>query len=610
MTDDLTLTAQHGEGLQPRIALVVPPLIHAGVAFTSVAGPEHIGVAYLAASLRRNGFEVKIFNFDLETYLRVMTGEGFVESQPPVEEMASEVLEFRPGFLGISATGPTLEVSLALAAKIRERRPDLHISFGGHQATAAAADLMREEGNIDSIGLGDCDFTLVEAARRVCRGEDLEGMWGFLYRREDGSIGGGWPPNTRPGTLVQLGRSDAEDGDGLYALASLPHPARDDLITIQRRAGVREARMSTSRGCMDFCTFCATSTTSGFRSHTLRPADDVLAEMEELKHTYGIEHFWFVDDNYVSRDPVSQDRAVEIAHKLLERQLGVTMRAYFRADAFDGRPDLLPLLFESGVVTGLIGIESATPRRLQYFGKRCSPQQMRDAVAKVREVGMGLQVGFIFYDPLTSFPDMLADAEFLLEVGEAYILFNFVQNMDVYPGTAFRRLLEKKGLSTAEHAYRGGFRQYVYEDRRIAPLAALMDRLYEKPLVATDRALMRLRAYKVPRLRWLALLDMLPPAARQQTQALYTETEELCRQLGQAHHRWALESIERAEKEVDKEAIERSLARTLAAREPLLDRLEELSRQADDVAAEHPYSPAAAALWNQGEGRLAKCSSR
>lgn len=566
------------------VVLVVPPLVHAGVAFTSVAGPEHMGVAYLAAALRRAGFKVTILNFDLETYIRVMAREEFLREEPSHVEMAEQVLACEPDYVGVSVTGPALESALGIAAEVKKRAPGLHVSFGGHQATATAADLIAEETVIDSIGLGDCDYSIVEVVARLCRGESLEGSWGFLFRRKDGSIGGGWPPSVKPGQLVRIGEPALREEDDRYGLAGLPHPARDDLMLIQKRLPVREARLSTSRGCMDFCTFCATSSSAGFRSHSLRPPDDVVAEMETLHRDYGIEHFWFVDDNYVSRDPVSQERAEEIARLMIGRDLRFTMRAYFRADAFDGREELLPLLFECGVVMGLIGLESGSPQRLKYFGKRCSVNQARSAVAQVRATGMGLQIGFIFYDPLTSFEDMRIDANFLDEIGEGYVLFNWVQNLDAYPGTSYRRLLERKGVSTASHPYRGGFRQYVYLDPRVAPLAAFMDRLYEPELVAIDRSLMRLRCFKVPRLRWLELRGALPGSARARTRAIDEETEDLCRRIGEMHSRWVRGAIDDAETGLDEQQVADRLERLLAARQPHLDRLMELSGETDRLA--------------------------
>lgn len=577
-----------------KTVLVVPPLIHAGVAFTSVAGPEHIGVAYLAASLRRAGINTDIMNFDLDTYLRVMKHEGFLEIQPQPEEMATQILDEDPDFVGITVTGPTLETSLALAATLKRQRPDLHICFGGHQATAAAEPLMAEEPFIDSIGLGDCDFTLPAFIKHLESGEDLEDFYGFFVRRPDGSVTGGWKVGARKGDLIRISlptlnltpTPPAQEVTERYALWDLPHPARDDLAMIREQTGANEARLSTSRGCMDFCTFCATSDRAGFRRHTLRPPEDVVQEIEKLNSRYGIDHFWLVDDNFVSRSPQSQERAAHICHALLDSPLKVTMRAYFRADAFDGRNDLIPLMFRAGVTMGLIGVESATPRRLKYFGKQCTTDQVRTTIGAIRGVGMGLQIGYIFYDPLTSFEDMRQDTDFLLEIGEAYNLFNFVQSMDVYPGTPYRRMIQKKGLGHFDHAYRGGFRQYDYEDARIAPLASAMDTLYSAPLMAVDRSLMRLRAFNLPRLLWLDQGGHLSDAEAAVYRSINQEAEELFDGLAGLHHKLVHAAIDNAEESFDFETIEALFRSTREERRPYLVRLEQLAKSADRMASQ------------------------
>jgi anaerobic magnesium-protoporphyrin IX monomethyl ester cyclase len=577
-----------------KIVLVVPPLIHAGVAFTSVAGPEHIGIAYLAAALRREGLSTEILNFDLDTYLQVMKHDSFREFQPTPQEMADVILARDPGFVGVTVTGPTLELSLALAGELKQRRPDLHICFGGHQATAAALPLMTQEPAIDSIGLGDCDFTLPAFARAVLVGEDIaklgeEGrVAGFYHRNPDHSVAGGWKLGARKGDLIRLEAPGAPARPALsdiYALWDLPHPARDDLAKIRQETDANEARLSSSRGCMDFCTFCATSDRAGFRRHTLRPPDDVVAEITDLHERFGIDHFWLVDDNFVSRSEESQKRAEEICVALQESPLRVTMRAYFRADAFGGRPDLLGKMFDAGVTMGLIGVETATPRRLKYFGKGCSSAQVRQTVAGIRAVGMGLQIGYIFFDPLTSFPDMRADTDFLLELDEAYNLFNFVQSMDVYPGTPYRRMIQKKGVGHFEHEYRGGFRQYTYEDPRIGPLATAVDKAYDPPLMAIDRSLMRLRAFNLPRLRWLNQSDGLDNQQCRTYEAVRDESEEHFATLAAMHHSWMHETIDNAETGLDEDLFYRSVELLRGRRRPPLVRLESLAREADRMAS-------------------------
>lgn len=570
------------------VVLVVPPLIHAGVAFTSVAGPEHIGVAYLAAALRQEGIDTVILNFDLETYLTVMKHEGFLEIQPDPIDMADKILAEAPTFVGLTVTGPTLETSLALATELKRRRPDLHVCFGGHQATSAAEPLMSEEPQIDSIGLGDCDFTLPAFVKALLTGGDLESIEGFYHRRADGTLGGGWKIGARKGDLIRIGEPAPPQRPTLaeiYALWDLPRPARDDLAKIRAETGANEARLSTSRGCMDFCTFCATSDRAGFRRHTLRPPDDVVGEIEDLHDQFGIDHFWLVDDNFVSRSKESQDRAVEICEALRKSRLRTTMRAYFRADAFEGRDDLLPLMFDAGVTMGLIGVESATPRRLRYFGKHCTSDQVRSTVKSIRAVGMGLQIGYIFFDAMTSFPDMREDTDFLLEIDESYNLFNYVQSMDVYPGTPYRRMIQKKGLGHFDHAYRGGFRQYEYEDPKIAPLAVAMDTAYAPPLMAIDRSLMRLRAFNLPRLLWLSRSGLLTEDQRDVYVTVNSEAEEHFSALAVMHHAWMHEVIDNAERGFDQDAFDTSLTAMQIRRRPQLRWLETLAKQADSLAS-------------------------
>lgn len=582
-----TELAERGTGTGTAV-LVVPPLIHAGVAFTSVAGPEHIGIAYLAAALRREGIQTVIMNFDLNTYLKVMKHEGFLEVQPDPIDMADQILAVDPGFIGITVTGPTLETSLALASELKRRRPEIHVCFGGHQATSAAEPLMREEPQIDSIGLGDCDFTLPAFVKALFAGQDLGEIEGFYHRREDGTFGGGWKIGARKGDLIRVGPPSAPEKPTLaeiYALWDLPRPARDDLALIRAETEANEARLSTSRGCMDFCTFCATSDRAGFRRHTLRPPQDVVEEIAELHDLYGIDHFWLVDDNFVSRSEESQQRAIQICDALKKSHLKTTMRAYFRADAFDGQPDLLKTMFDAGVTMGLIGVESATPRRLRYFGKHCTSDQVRSTVRQIRAVGMGLQIGYIFFDAMTSFADMRADADFLQEIGEAYNLFNYVQSMDVYPGTPYRRMIEKNGLGHFEHAYRGGFRQYEYEDSKIAPLAAAMDRGYSPPLMAIDRSLMRLRAFNLPRLLWLSQGGHLSTAQQDRYRHLNDAAEQAFARLAVVHHEWIHACIDNADAGFRQEAFDADLLRMQAARRTDLIALESVAVEADALAS-------------------------
>jgi radical SAM superfamily enzyme YgiQ (UPF0313 family) len=543
--------------------LVIPPVENAGVALTSLAGAEHIGVGYLAAALRRAGHPTRILNSEITLYTDLANGRRHVDDfRRRIAECAREVIAARPPFLGFSVTGPSLAPALEIAGRVRREHPDVHICLGGHQATAAARAILDEEPLVDSIGLGDCDRTIVPFVKRVLAGDP--GGAGFLLRGTSG-----W----------DLRGASSRFGGHVFDLDDLPFPARDDFERIHAITGLREVRMATSRGCTEHCTFCADASQHHFRRYRMRSPDNVLAEIIGLQREYGIDHLWLVDDNFAMRDPASLERVANLARKTLEQGLVYTARAYFRPDAVQDR-GLLELLFGSGIVTGLIGVESGSPRRLKYLGKRYSLDDVRRAAQYMHSVGMGLQIGFIFFDPLTSIDDLRLDAAFLRELGELYVLFNFVQNMDAYPGTAYRVLLEKRGLSTATHPYRGGFRQYRYVDPRIGELAAALEKYYAPSLMAEDNALWRVKLFQIPKLLWLARRGMLASGGERQARVLRDEVQAHCNRLNEQAGRFLDDVIEHCAAGTLERLLPEGFEELVRCRSPVLERIQALGAEA------------------------------
>ena len=540
-----------------KIVLVVPPLANAGVALTSLAGAEHIGLGYIASSLRQKGYSVEILNFDIPIYVAVQTGKDNSEIVLPLlQDCAKKIMFYKPNFVGFTITGPTLNIALKIAGYIRKENLNIHICLGGHQASATGKKLLEEENIIDSIALGESDHTIIDLINRLEKGVELKGIEGFFYRNNN-KILGGW---------------HISSSKNVYELDSVAFPARDDLEIIYTQTNLREARLSSSRGCNGFCTFCADATQHKFRRYKMRSPENVVKELEFLKNTYQIEHFWLVDDNFLLPETISQERAKLIAKLIIERNLNITVRAYFRPDAFKGAPDLMDLLFKAGFITGLIGIESGSPRRLKYLGKRCSLQDIRKSVLSFHRVGMGLQIGFIFFDPLTTFEDMKIDADFLYEIKELYVLFNFVQNMDVYPGTAYRKMLENKGLSTAIHPYKGDFRQYSYIDKRIEQLAKGLEEFYTDELMAIDHAIWRLKIFTLPKLKWLTLRGKTDQHI-EKIKKIQFETKKNCDILNKIHYDFLKDLIVSVEGNSPIEILELNFNKLLYSRASCIENL-------------------------------------
>ena len=102
--------------MMPDIVLLNPPIIKKKIVPIRVG--EHLGIAYLAAVLRRGGFKVKIvdaplFGWTLQKTISALKKESF-------------------WLLGISVTQETyFEVNKIVKALREYRNKDIHITVGG-----------------------------------------------------------------------------------------------------------------------------------------------------------------------------------------------------------------------------------------------------------------------------------------------------------------------------------------------------------------------------------------------------------------------------------------------------------------------------------------------
>ncbi|MBM7616202.1 B12-binding domain-containing radical SAM protein [Alkaliphilus hydrothermalis] len=463
-----------------KITLVLPILRGSGISMMSQAGAEHLGLGYLTAVLRENNYDVDIKNFQLFTMVNQWKdrNDSSKVDEISIDESVKEILDSKPDIVGISVTGPTMDECLEISKKIKEVSPEITIVFGGHQVSVMAEDIIKNEKNIDYIIIGDAEFTFLNFIKALDEGTDISSIKGVCYLRDNKVVNTGFPEDVN--------------------LDELPFPVRDSLDELKKYLNVKEARLSTSRGCYDACTFCIDSTLYKKNKWTARSAHSVVDEMEFLNKEYGIEGFWIIDDNFLNFTNKSQERARVIGEEILKRNLDIWYRAYFRADGLDRAEELLPLLRKSGLRVVHIGFESGCQTRLDYFRKRTKVSHYYRIVELLKENNIGLQVGFIIFDPFTNFENIRDDTKFLFDIGEMYLLFNFVQNLLVFPGTAIYDQLKAEGLIFKELTYNSTFKVYDYRDNKVKRLAEQMESIYNLELINADKELQRLNIITIP----------------------------------------------------------------------------------------------------------------
>ena len=184
--------------------------------------------------------------------------------------------------VGFSSTFCQNIASLALARRIHERHPAVHIVFGGANCeTEMGRQLLRSFPQVHAVIQGEADFAFPEYVVRVRAGGPLQDVPG-LMRRSNSEIFTGANPSP-VGRMDDLPYPDFSD-----YFAQLPHD-------VQLHVSLP---IETSRGCwwgaVKHCVFCGLNpSTMMFRSKSPSRA---YREFTELRDLYQCRDFYAVDN--------------------------------------------------------------------------------------------------------------------------------------------------------------------------------------------------------------------------------------------------------------------------------------------------------------------------
>lgn len=148
-----------------------------------------------------------------------------------------------------------------------------------------------------------------------------------------------------------------------------------------------EAPVRTATGCPFRCEFCDFM---GLYEPRLRSVDSLLAELRTLTDAMPApRRVFFTDDNVA----VNRARLTQFTRALVDAKLGLTWRAFIRADAID--EEAAALMAESGCRECLLGIESGDPTVLHNMQKRLDPEKAHRAIQLLDRNGIGTQCTFV-----------------------------------------------------------------------------------------------------------------------------------------------------------------------------------------------------------------------
>lgn len=346
-------------------------------------GAIPIGVYYVAALLKENGYDVEVLNW-----------YNIDKTPSRVKEILREK---NPAVIGFSILNANRWGGVGVARIAKQINPDVKIIFGGIGATFLWKHFLAHFPEIDFVVIGEGEHTFLNLVRHLEREEYglIEDVEGLAFRKK--------------GKIVRTGKAKT-----IKDLDSLPIPAR--YFTYQH--------VTSSRGCVGNCTFCGSPQLWGRRIRFHTP--EKFVEQLELLCERGVRFFYVSDDTFT----VDKKRVIEICKRILEKDLEITWFAISRVDCID--EEILYWMRRAGCIQISYGVEHGSERIRDILNKNMTTAQIKKAFALTQRYGIMARAYFIYGCPGETDETIQETIDLIEEIKPLSAIFYI---LDLFPGT-------------------------------------------------------------------------------------------------------------------------------------------------------------------------------
>src|ERR1041385_8163291 len=371
----------------------------------------NLGLGYLAAVLRQNGYSVQVVD---------------IEQEP--EDILKLALEIKPILIGFSLIFQFfIDRYAILVQAMRALGIDCHFTMGGHFPSLSYKETLELVPELDSVVRFEGEDTLVELVDAISTGADWRSVDGIAYC-DNGEV------------IATPARALVEDLD------QLPFPERN--YEPQVMLGRDIMPIIASRGCARTCSFCSIHTfyraAPGKIVRTRKPSE-VVREMRMLYEDRGVRIFLFQDDDFLLFGTGWRRWAGEFVDELHRHELPgkVIWKINCRADAVDR--ELFIRMRDAGLYLVYMGLESGSEEGLDTLHKQITVDQNISAVKLLKSIGLMFEYGFMLLDPSSTFESVRDNLKFLRTIlADGCLPVTFCR-MVPYDGTPIKDELERTG---------------------------------------------------------------------------------------------------------------------------------------------------------------------
>lgn len=327
-----------------------------------------------------------------------------------------------------------------------------YINLYGYYPTFAYKKILMDFPFIDSVTVGEPEFTILDLARRILSEKNISvevNIPGLAIRNRNGKV-------------IFHQRPPVQDLD------KLPYPARQDMNLYQKKGIV--TYIQGSRGCYGNCTFCYLNPFYGQTNQWRgRSAKNIFDEIFKLYTEYSITNFYFSDANFFGPGKPGKERTITLAELILANNLDINFG--FECRANDIEEYSLSRLVMAGLTNVFLGLESGDPASLKRFKKHATVDENKKAIQLLREYGIEPTFGFIMFEPNSTMESVRNNFEFLKEMGimttpavTAHLLYH---RQTLFKGTSDYQLIVGGTDRSTAASFTGYEAPYTIRDQKV-----------------------------------------------------------------------------------------------------------------------------------------------
>jgi anaerobic magnesium-protoporphyrin IX monomethyl ester cyclase len=346
-----------------RVALITPPY-HSGVV-ESAGTWLNVGFVYVAGSLRAAGYEVDYYD-----------AMSLWHKWPEIE---ARIRAFNPDVVATTSFTASVAHALELTALAKKINPQVVTVHGNVHATFCYEEMLRaEHETVDFIVRGEGEVTLVSLLDCLNAAGDPATVPGLAFYRDGAVIA------TPKAPYIQ----DLDALPMAWDLVEWP------IYTYRAKNNARLAIVSSSRGCMEKCSFCSQQLFWS-QSWRARSPENFVSELELLRDSYGVEVAMLSDEI----PTFDRERWVKILDLMIERKVGVKLLLETRVDDILRDEDIMGRYREAGVEHIYVGVESCDQATLDLFNKNTKVGQSKAAIDIINNADIVSETSFVLGMP-------------------------------------------------------------------------------------------------------------------------------------------------------------------------------------------------------------------